>query len=305
MVRPEGPGRPGADHPGFGTLLFTRIAELQNNAIAPDAPAGVIAKGSINKVELSWVASVAAEHYTVKRAFVPGGPYKIISKNVKKTSYVDTAVKSGRVYYYKITSSNSNGSSDDSYLAAVCAGLPQNWSQTDIGNVQIPVSTEYNGKTFTVSASGKEIGATKEQLNFTYVKLNEDARITARYVPQLSSQFSRLGLMMRQSMDSNARQVSIIITPKSSKDVEEPGWYARLIVRSEKGESITTICSKKLEPPVISYYRMTDYCWMRLTRKGDLFSAYISNDGKNWEKVGHVEIKLKKSLWSVWRYVLE
>ncbi len=123
-VRPEGQWRPGADHPGYGTLLFSRKSGLQQiNGNSTSSPAGLIAKKGAKNVELTWISAIKAEYYTVKRAASPDGPYYVIAENVLQPAYSDFDVKSGDVYYYTISASNSSGASGDSYPVNICADL--------------------------------------------------------------------------------------------------------------------------------------------------------------------------------------
>ena len=67
-IRPEGPAQ-GADHPGFGTLLFTRTAATEQPSVTlPAAPGAIVGQGSASQIRLTWVAAVGATGYTVKRA---------------------------------------------------------------------------------------------------------------------------------------------------------------------------------------------------------------------------------------------
>src|SRR5690606_12932207 len=48
-LRPEGPGRPGADHPGYGTLFFAMVNDKLPKEHQKDrtiyAPAGLVVRG--------------------------------------------------------------------------------------------------------------------------------------------------------------------------------------------------------------------------------------------------------------------
>ena len=121
-IRPEGPGRPSADHPGFGTLLFSRTAEPQKKTkFPPAAPGGIIGHGSPAQIKLVWIAAFGATDYTVKRAGTPEGPFEVIASNVKSPEYADINVESDQVYYYTVSASNSIGTSDDAYPPCVCS----------------------------------------------------------------------------------------------------------------------------------------------------------------------------------------
>jgi len=293
QVRPEGPGRPGADHPGFGTLLFTRTTATQKiTDVPPAAPGGLIAKGTPEQIELTWVPSVGTTQYTVKRAWVSEGPYEIISENVRLPKYTDTEIQPNNVYYYTVSAVNAVGDSKDTYPASACAGLPKGWNQTDVGNVKLAGLTDFDGQVFTVTAGGDNTGSASDQLHFAHVRMSKDCTIIARYVPQLSSQFTYFGLMMRQSLDSNAAQGSLLIIPQVDNDIEAPGWYARLTTRLKASAGMSVEGSKQLQAPHVSYGRLTGYCWLRLEKAGNTFIASVSSNGETWTKVGESSISL-------------
>jgi hypothetical protein len=54
-----------------------------------------------HSVALSWSASPSAvAFYKVYRGTVRGGPYSVLTSNVKATTYTDSTVQSGGIYYY-------------------------------------------------------------------------------------------------------------------------------------------------------------------------------------------------------------
>ena len=200
------------------------------------------------------------------------------------------------IYYYTVLADNDKGGSGDTYPVGACAGLPQGWDQADVGDVEMSGSTKYDGQIFTLEAGGEDIGSDSDQLHFAYVQMTGDGVITARYVPQFSSQFTRFGLMMRQSLAADAPHTSMLITPKFGRDIEEPGWYARLMIRTSAGEDTTAQEVTRLEAPCVTYSRLTGTCWLRLERTGSTFTASVSGDGQNWNQVGRRSVELKDTL---------
>jgi hypothetical protein len=82
-LRPEGQGVGGnagingADHIGFGTLLFTQpkaTTPPKSPLGTPAAPGAIIAMGSPAGVKLTWIEPIDAASYAVKRSAVHGGP---------------------------------------------------------------------------------------------------------------------------------------------------------------------------------------------------------------------------------------
>jgi len=297
-IRPEGSGGPGADHVGFGTLLFTRPAS--NGAtrfqIAPASPAAVIAEGSPNENKLTWVAPVNAKNYTIKRA-TKNYDYKIIARNIPATTYTNTKVKSGEIYRYVISASNSAGESPNSYSTSICAGLPKPWAYQDVGAVSVAGDVNFDGNRFTLEGWGVDIGGTNDQFQFAFVPLNGDGAILARFVPQTSSQFSKFGLMMREASAADAASVALLISPEAGRNVEAPGWQAQLIVRKSAGAASTVRAdSEKFSEPTVTFGRLTGNCWLKLERAGDTFTGSISSDGKTWTQVGAATVALKRKL---------
>lgn len=66
------------------------------------AVTGVQATGGTNQVIITWNSFGQAQGYIVSRSEVSGGPFTAIASNLTETQYIDTAVVSGRTYYYVV-----------------------------------------------------------------------------------------------------------------------------------------------------------------------------------------------------------
>lgn len=295
-LRPEGPGKPGADHPGYGTLYFTITKEKKPIAhLFP--PAGVIAIPSDKEIKLSWIESIGANSYIIKRATKSRGPYSIIAKSVNQPNYIDKQVKSGTIYYYTITASNEKGESSNSLETAIVTGLPSPWKQQDIANTSMKGTTSFDGKTFTIESAGKNLDSTNDEFHFTYQPISGSGEIIARFVPQTSSQFSKMDLMMRDGLNGNAPFVSLIIYPASTGQIELPEWRVKMIARFGEGEKTdTSAISFSLSEPAVTWGRLTAYVWLRMQRKGNYFSGDLSYDGKQWKPIFLVVLPWNKTL---------
>ncbi|MCU7549445.1 alginate lyase family protein [Chitinophagaceae bacterium LB-8] len=298
-IRPEGPGKPGADHPGYGTLFFTIPTERTGAlpAMVPAAPGGLIAVGSSKENTLTWIASIGATSYTVKRAAKSSGPYTVIAKNVEAAKYTDKDVKAGMLYYYTVSASNANGESKNAMETGIAAGLPNLWKQQDIGIVNVPGFTKYDGQLFTIEGSGMGIDSSIDAFHYAYKPVTGSGEITVRFVPQPSSQFSRMGVMMRERLTADAPHVSLLLYPGKTGQTEAPKWHVRLLARGKAREQTAVKSSGTgLSEPSVTYGRFTGYCWLRLQRKGDTFTGFSSIDGKSWTELGSVVVPVKKTL---------
>jgi hypothetical protein len=299
-IRPEGPGLPGADHMGFGTLLFSRPASTsapKAPAGKPSAPGAIVAQGSASAIKLTWVASVGATSYTIKRATTRGGPYAVVAKDVTAPSCMDEKVEGGKTYYYVVSASNTEGEGPDAYETGITAGMPSFWKQRDIGDVKVSGSTSHDGGMFTLEGSGTNIGGSNDQFQFAYVTMSGDGTITARFVPQMSSQFSKLGLVMREDTTPGSAGVSFLVCPASTRNLEAPGYNVQLAVRPAAGADANAVATSSNVPaPYVANGRFMEPYWLRLVRSGDSITGSISSDGQNWMSMGTTVFKPRDTL---------
>ena len=64
------------------------------------------ATGGNSKVDLTWGAIDKATSYTIKRSTTAGGPYTSVATDLTETSYIDTDVTNGTMYYYVVIATN-------------------------------------------------------------------------------------------------------------------------------------------------------------------------------------------------------
>ncbi len=89
----------------------------------PPAPTGLTAAGGNAQVTLSWTASSGATSYNVYRGTTAGGESTTaIATGVTATSYVNTGLTNGTIYYYKVAAVNAGVTSA---LSAEASATPQ------------------------------------------------------------------------------------------------------------------------------------------------------------------------------------
>jgi autotransporter-associated beta strand protein len=81
---------------GIPALTFADVA------IAPPTPTSLVATAGNGQVALTWTASAGASGYNVQRSLTSGGPYAVIG-TAAGTSFTDTSVMNGTVYYYVVS----------------------------------------------------------------------------------------------------------------------------------------------------------------------------------------------------------
>ena len=86
-------------------------------------PTGLAGSSSNNVINLTWNAVSGATSYTLQRSSVSGGPYTTIQSGISGTSYTDSAVTVGEIYYYTIFATTPSGDTATVAELAVGAGF--------------------------------------------------------------------------------------------------------------------------------------------------------------------------------------
>ncbi|WP_149826128.1 alginate lyase family protein [Streptomyces tailanensis] len=307
------------DLPSFGT--FTYAGTKGPSSTEPAAPAGVTAVGEDKAVTVGWLPSAWASEYTVQRATSPEGPYERIASGLDKPTYTDSDVRTGRTYYYKVIAANSRGKSDSSGWGAATAGLPEPWATQDVGDVGRAGSAVFDGERFVLEAGG-----TADTYRVAHLPLHGDGTVTARIVFPLSSQYSKIGVTLRESLDADTAHASMLI-----QGLPLHTWSGVWNVRPTAGASVSAtgstpvpptqqqaITSKAsfpisdlgtlpesatpLEAPYVEGagdgYRLRMPYWVRVTRRGRRCTGAISPDGVHWTEVGSTEVELGRTAYA-------
>ncbi|MFF7544757.1 alginate lyase family protein [Streptomyces canus] len=307
------------DLPSWGTFAYAGTTAPAQTV--PAAPAGVTAAGDRTHVTVNWLPSTWATGYTVLRATRPEGPYEKLATGIDKPTYTDDRVRAGRTYHYTVSAFNSQGHSGDSAPASATAGLPEPWSTQDIGDVAIPGAAVFDGERFVLEASG-----TADTHRLVHLPLRGDGSVTARIVWPLSSQYSKIGVSLRDSLDADAAHAAMVIQglplhtwsgvwtvrPSHGADVSATGSTP---VPPSQQTAITTSASfpisglgavpesaTPLEAPYVEGagdgYRLRMPYWVRVTRKGRRCTGAISPDGIRWTEVGSTEVELGRTAYA-------
>jgi uncharacterized protein (DUF1800 family) len=77
---------------------------------APVAPTGLVARAASTQVVLTWTAQPQATSYEVRRSTISGGPYALIG-SATTTSYTDTGLVNGQIYFYVVAAVNATATS--------------------------------------------------------------------------------------------------------------------------------------------------------------------------------------------------
>ncbi len=122
----------------------------------PATPTGVVAISGSAQVTVNWTASGGATTYYVKRSTNNGGPYTTVASPAT-SSYTDTGLTNGTIYYYVVSAVNTGGESVDSTQVSATPQPPGSaiWIGPDNGNWNVAGS--WSGSAPTDSSTGNLI----------------------------------------------------------------------------------------------------------------------------------------------------
>ncbi len=162
---------------------------------------------------------------------------------------------------------------------AFAQSLPTGWSTKDVGAVAATGSATSVNNIFTVAGSGADVWGTADEFRFVYKQLAGDGSI----VTQVSSldnldSWVKAGVMMRESLNANARHAFMMVTPGKGLAFQR---------RTTTGGKSTHTSGGTGTAP---YY-------LKLTRTGNTFSARKSRDGVTWSLVGSQSISMASTIY--------
>ena len=184
---------------------------------------------------------------------------------------------------------NQNPTADGWVLARVDynfdRALPEPWAAAcenpvdpPIGPVYCPPFDVVSGDTFIVSGTGDFWGQF-DGGHYVYRQVTGDTTVIAHVRGQSSSRpFAKAGIMLRAS--------SFPPSPYVILDVK-PDGQIEFMMRPALVEPTQFLAGGDA--------LMTDP-WLQITRRGDVFSGYISADGEAWSPVGSVQLSMPATL---------
>jgi hypothetical protein len=150
--------------------------------------------------------------------------------------------------------------------------LPTGWKHVDVGAVGTLGNVSFANATYTVNGAGKDLWDTADAFHFVYRTLTGNGTVVARLasVTKPADSGGAMGaIMMRDGLGANARHVAMVITTDGRAKFRRRTTLNGATVAD--GPAAGTTPAPR---------------WLKLTRAGDTFTAYISIDGATWTPVG-------------------
>ncbi len=183
--------------------------------------------------------------------------------------------------------------------AGTQTALPAPWKQRDIGKLSVAGQCSFSAEQFIIKGSGIYKDSTTHQCQFAYFPAEAETEITVRVQLQKGSQLSRIGLMIRESLLPHSRQVSALIIAGRQGEAGASKW--QVVQFSRSGNSLPLKAKhfgiRLPDPPVVDD-SSTGYCWLRLQRRFNSFTAFTSEDGRSWTSMGSSFVEMNKKFFT-------
>jgi autotransporter-associated beta strand protein len=175
-----------------GTTYYYVVATTSSNGTGPNsaeasatpasnvpiAPASLTAMPGNAQVVLNWTPSVGATNYIIREATNSGGPYTLVNSLVTGTTYTDTGLGNGTVYYFVVAASGTGGVSSNSNEAS--ASPNGNLSLSWYGGV----STAWDTVTANwIGSSGSTDYVAGDSVTFSDAAATSTVLLTSTYDP--------------------------------------------------------------------------------------------------------------------------
>ncbi|WP_367873265.1 cadherin domain-containing protein [Luteolibacter sp. Populi] len=157
------------------------------------------------------------------------------------------------------------------------AGLPLPWDATLVGTALEGSSSAPGEGEFLISGAGR-LEARADSFQFVWQPLSGDGMITAKVdAMDDTGLLARAGVMIRDSLAANSRHVFLGLSGEGSFR-----WVRRTGLN---GNTSTSASGSAAFPDA----------WVRLTRSGDVITAYKSFDGTSWVQIGSLTAALPET----------
>ena len=157
-----------------------------------------------------------------------------------------------------------------SVASGTSTSLPVPWADSEVGSPTPAGSASYGNNVFTLNGGGSDIWGNIDQFNYLSQGLAGDGSIVARVTAQSNTDpWAKSGIMIKQSTASGSSYALLAVTPGNGIAFQY-GYNADVAGGS---------------------YSFPN-AWLKLTRSGNVITAYASPDGTNWTLVGSTTIAM-------------
>lgn len=178
----------------------------------------------------------------------------------------------GQPQSHTITTPAQDSSYQVTYIKA--SDPPAPWVSKDIGQMLVAGYSSFNDNKYTVRGAGNDIWGTLDEFHYLHQPFSGNGEIVARVSSQTNTNaWAKSGIMIKESATAGSKYVLLAVTPGN-------GITFQHNFNGDSGSAPYTFPN----------------AWLKLKRVGDVFTAYVSNDGATWNTVGQTTLPMVQSV---------
>ncbi len=138
-----------------------------------------------------------------------------------------------------------------------------------------------NAGVYSVGGAGSDIWGNSDQFTYVYKSLQGDGEMVARVVTddgKGANTWSKAGVMIRETLAADSTHAFMPIT--------SGGGNGTSFQRRMAPTGGTSTNADGAAPAIKAPY------WVKIVRKGDIFTGFVSADGKAWTEIKNTEVKI-------------
>ncbi|MGA0040240.1 MAG: autotransporter-associated beta strand repeat-containing protein [Pirellulales bacterium] len=234
---------------------------------------------SSSSLSIEWNAVDTATNYRIERSQNGTNFTALATIAAGTVTYVDDQVNVIGRYYYRVVAiqGSTEGEASPVVFTAVPASnaLPSPWATADIGSVAGEGATGLQSGKFILISSGTAIGGAEDSFRYAGQTLVGDGTIIAKVTSvESTGDWTKAGLIIRESTDINARQAALVFSP--TKGIS---WQYR---HNVGGAGVVVAGPADQTAPV----------WLKIVRESNRFTGSWSPDGVSWTEVGSTTVAM-------------
>lgn len=146
------------------------------------------------------------------------------------------------------------------------------WLSMDIGNYSLSGSFRCTNKTLIIEASGRDIWNELDGFRYAFQLVSGNFEIITRVDSLIAGhEWAKAALMARESLSGNSKTAMVLVSNQNGATVHNR------FIANERMEG--TDRHDEVKAPY----------WLKLVREGDMFHHFISENGKEWEKIESIQ----------------
>lgn len=170
------------------------------------------------------------------------------------------------------------------------------FANLDIGSPQLAGSARPVETGWDLIAGGVDIWEKADQFHFVFQDIpgNFDVAVrVASFTP--AHLYSKAGLMIRESLNADSAHLMFLVFADNAPRNNNLGAY-EMQFRPASGADCQGIYPSVRPPAPPEFPTAFPNSWLRVTRRGNQFTAFASTDGKSWKRYGKQVLPLASAV---------